>query len=135
MLAAAPIRQGETIAWNFFYPRDPARDTVCIIDWHEWGIDVGTNDLAELIVLWWYPERRARMEQPLLRRYHRRLMEHGVGDYDWEQCWNDYRSSAIRILLYPVMMHAEGRPPTTWWPILERAVLAFQDLGCVDLLE
>lgn len=126
---------GDAHAWNFLYPRDPERDRVCIIDWHEWDINLGTNDLTEMIVLWWYPERRARMEESLVRRYHRQLMEHSVRDYDWEQCWNDYRLSAIGILLYPVWMHAEGRPPTTWWPILERGILAFQDLGCVDLLE
>ena len=126
---------GDAHAWNFLYPRDPERNRVCIIDWHEWDISLGTNDLAELIVLWWYPERRARMEEPLLRRYHRQLIEYGVKGYAWEQCWNDYRLSAIRILLYPVWMHAENRPPTTWWPILERAILAFQDLECADLLE
>jgi hypothetical protein len=88
-----------------------------------------------MIVLWWYPERRARMEKPLVRRYHRQLTEHGVEGYNWEQCWNDYRLSASRILLYPIWMHGEGRPPAFWWPILERGVLAFQDLACVELLE
>jgi hypothetical protein len=116
-------------AWNFFYPRDPTQDSVRIIDWHEWSIDLGTNDLTELIVLWWYPERRARMEESLIRRYHRQLMAHGVEGYDWEQCWNDYRLSAARILLYPIWMHAEGRSPAFWWPILERSILAFQDLN------
>jgi hypothetical protein len=134
-------RQGVTLihsdahAWNFFYPRDPAKDRVCIIDWHEWGIDLGTNDLTELIVLWWYPERRARMEDSLIRRYHRRLMELGVQCYDWEQCWDDYRLSAARVLLYPIWMQAEGRSPAFWWPILERSILAFQDLECADLFE
>jgi hypothetical protein len=122
-------------AWNFLYPRDPARDRVCMIDWHEWGIGLGTNDLTEMIVLWWYPERRARMEESLVRRYHRQLTERGVEGYDWEQCWNDYRLSASRILLYPIWMHGEGRPPTFWWPVLERGILAFQDLACVELLD
>jgi hypothetical protein len=88
-----------------------------------------------MIVMWWYPERRARMEEPLVRRYHRQLIAQGVEDYDWEQCWNDYRLSATRILLYPVWMHAEGRSPTLWWPILEKSMLAFQDLECIELLE
>jgi len=122
-------------AWNFLYPRDPEHDRVTLIDWHEWGVGLGTNDLAEMMVLWWYPERRARMEESLVRRYHRQLTEHGVERYDWGQCWNDYKLSAVRILLYPVWMHAEGRPPTFWWPVLERGILAFQDLECGDLLE
>jgi len=131
----ATLIHNDAHAWNFLYPRDPAHDRVCIIDWHEWGIGLGTNDLTEMIVLWWYPKRRALMEEPLVRRYHCQLMEHGVEGYDWEQCWDDYRLSAIRVLLYPVWMHAGGRPLTFWWPILERGMLAFQDLECIELLE
>ena len=121
-------------AWNFLYPREPEVDRVCIIDWHEWGSNLGTNDLTELMVLWWYPERRARMEERLLRLYHYHLKKFGVEGYDWEQCWNDYRLSVIRILLYPVWMFAENRSPSNWWPILERTMLAFQDLDCETLL-
>jgi hypothetical protein len=126
---------GDAHVWNFLYPRHPEHDRVCIIDWHEWGISLGTNDLAEMIGLWWYPERRARMEEPLLRRYHDRLLAHGVADYSWERCWDDYRLSAIGNLFCPVWMQAEGRPPSTWWPVSERVVLAFQDLECANLLE
>jgi hypothetical protein len=125
---------GDAHVWNFFYPRHPQHGRVCLIDWHEWGISLGTNDLAETIALWWYPERRARMEEPLLRRYHDQLLEQGVKNHDWEQCWNDYRLSVIRNLFSPVWMYAEDRPPTTWWPMLERALLAFQDLECVNLV-
>ena len=131
----ATLIHNDAHAWNFLYPRNPSQDSVCIIDWHEWGIGLGTNDLTEMILLWWYPERRARMEKKLVRRYHFQLMEHGVGGYDWGKCWNDYRLSAIRILLYPVWMHSEGRPLTFWWPILEKGMHAFQDLGCIELLD
>lgn len=126
---------GDAHAWNYLYPRDPQKDRVYLIDWHEWDVGLGTNDLAEMIVLWWYPERRAQLEQGLVRRYHLKLMEHSVKKYSWEQCWDDYRLSAIRIMLYPILMYAEGRSPTFWWPILEKGILAFQDLNCIDLLE
>jgi hypothetical protein len=125
---------GDPHVWNFMYPRDPAHDRARIIDWHEWSIGLGTDDLAETIALWWYPERRARLEMHLLRRYHERLVEHGVQAYGWERCRDDYRLSVIKSLLSPVWMHAQGRTPAFWWPILERVVLAFQDLGCVELL-
>jgi hypothetical protein len=126
---------GDAHVWNFLYPRHPEHDQVYIIDWHEWGISLGTNDLADMIALEWYSERRARLEEPLLRRYHDQLLAHGVEDYDWERCWNDYRLSVIRILFFPVWMHAGGRSSVTWWPMLERVILAFQDLECVNLLE
>ncbi len=125
---------GDAHVWNFLYPRDAEHGRVYVIDWHEWGISLGTNDLVETIVLWWYPERRERMERKLLRRYHTLLLEHGVENYSWEACWDDYRFSVIRILFSPVWMHAEGRPPSLWWPMLENIVLAFQDLECIELL-
>jgi hypothetical protein len=125
---------GDAHAWNFVFPLDSERDRVRIIDWHEWGVGLGTDDLAEAMALWWYPERRARLEAPLLQRYHGRLLEHGVQAYGWGRCWDDYRLSVVRCLLAPVWMHGEGRAPAVWWPILERVVLAFQDLECVELL-
>jgi len=122
-------------AWNFLYPFEPEADRVYMIDWQEWDLNLGTHDLAEMMVLWWYPERRIRMEEALVRRYHRQLMQQGVKRYDWVRCWTDYKLSALRILLYPVWMHAEGRSPTYWWPILEKSFQAFQDLGCEMLLQ
>jgi Ser/Thr protein kinase RdoA (MazF antagonist) len=121
--------------WNFLYPRNPEQDSVAIIDWHEWEVGLGADDLTETLVLWWEPERRSRLEESLVRRYHHQLIAQGVNNYTWEQCWNDYRFTAIRILFYPIWMHAEGRPPIFWQPILERSIQAFQDLKCVDLLE
>jgi len=122
-------------AWNFLYPGDPTHGSVCLIDWQEWDINLGTNDLAEMMVLWWYPERRARLEEALVRRYHQQLIRQGVRKYEWDHIWNDYKLSALRILLYPVWMHAKGRSPTYWWPILEKSTQAFQDLGCETLLK
>jgi len=129
------LSHGDAHAWNFLYPHEPKFDTVRIIDWQEWNINLGTNDLAEFMVLWWYPEHRARIEETLIRKYHQQLLEQGVDGYDWAHCWNDYRLSVIRIMLYPVWMYAENRSPTFWWPVLERGILAVQDLGCEELLK
>jgi len=125
---------GDAHAWNALYPLHPAHNRVRLIDWHEWGVNVGTNDLAEMISLWWYPGRRARLERFLLQRYHKRLLARGVPSYDWATCWDDYRRSVIRLLLSPVWMQAEGRPAALWWPMLERLNLAFLDLECLELL-
>jgi hypothetical protein len=35
-----------------------------------------------MMAVHWYPERRRRLEQPLLDRYHAGLVAHGVTDYD-----------------------------------------------------
>jgi hypothetical protein len=60
-------------------------------------------------------------------------MAQGVAQYPWEQCWDDYRLAANRILLYPIWMHAEGRSPSFWLPILGRGLQVYRDLDCDDL--
>jgi hypothetical protein len=64
------IVQGDAHVWNHFYPRAPAHGDVVIFDWDAWRIDTATDDLAYMMGIHWYPERRRRLERPLLDRYH-----------------------------------------------------------------
>jgi thiamine kinase-like enzyme len=121
-------------AGNFLYPRDPAKDTLRIIDWEQWGINIGPHDLAYMMGLFWFPERRTRLEMPLLQRYHKRLVGHGIENYTWADCWHDYRLSIIQHLFTPIWQWAHGSPPDIWWNHLERICCAFQDLHCQELL-
>jgi len=54
------IIHGDAHTWNAFYARDPGRDQVRLFDWDGWRIDVGTDDLAYMMAVHWYPERRRR---------------------------------------------------------------------------
>jgi len=129
-----PLTHGDAHAWNFLYPRDPARDCARLLDWEVMGVGIGTDDLAYMMTLFWYPERRARLEQPLLHRYHSRLLQRGVSDYEWETCWEDYRHSVIRKLFEPVWWWSSNFSRHLWWDRLERVLLAFDDLGCIELV-
>ena len=126
---------GDLHCWNILYPRDPQKEDVYLIDWEDWRVSIGTDDLAYMIALHWYPERRQRMESNLLSRYHTNLLKHGITHYDWDECWCDYRLSVIRQLFIPVWLWFYKLPPAIWWPQLERAVLAFEDLRCAEFLE
>ena len=95
---------------------------------------VGPRDLAYMMTLFWYPEHRARMEETLLRRYHRGLLAGGVGDYTWDECWDDYRWSAIRNIFIPILQWTRGQPGWLWWSQLEKSLAAFEDLRCVELV-
>lgn len=130
---AITLTHGDAHAWNFLYPKDPTVNTPCLVDWDCCRPSVGGEDLAFLIGLFWFPERRTRMEQDLVRRYHGRLLERGVSSYDWDACWHDYRWGVIRNLFRPIGWWLEGMTAELWWPRLERILLAFQDLGCAEL--
>jgi hypothetical protein len=82
---------------------------------------------------WWYSERRRSLEKDLLRQYLNRLHEQGIKDYNWEQLWYDYRLSVIESLYVPALSGG-GEDKYNWYPQLEKATSAFEDLDCAELL-
>ena len=126
---------GDLHGLNVLFPHSPRNDAVYLIDWENWRVSVGTDDLAYMMALHWSRERRQRMEGNLLRRYHTALLAHGVNRYDWEDCRSDYRLSVVRQLFIPVLFWLHRLPPGAWWPHLENAALAFEDLSCAELLQ
>jgi hypothetical protein len=120
--------------WNFLQPRSPQQDRAVMIDWQQWGRSVGAHDVAYLITLFWYPDHRRRLEQPMLKRYHARLLEYGVHDYSWEMCWYDYRLYTLRNMLIPIRAHLWGHWMPHPWMQMEKSLFAFHDLSCADLL-
>ena len=60
---------GDAHVWNIFLPRDGG-DSPRIFDWDGWRIGIAASDLAYMMALHWYPDRRQRLERTLLDRYH-----------------------------------------------------------------
>lgn len=120
--------------WNFLLPRDPAQHGVYLLDWQQWGVSVGTHDVAYQIALFWDSARRAQLEQALVRHYHAVLQEEGVQNYPWETCWTDYRLFAIRNVLVPLWAWGRGHWAPHRWQQVEQAFQAFADLECAELL-
>ena len=128
------IIHGDAHTWNFFLPRLGGGEDVRLIDWEGWSIDTATDDLAYMMAMLWYPDRRRRMERPLLDRYHAELLNRGVGGYDRRALDDDYRLSALWLITRPVVQAMNNIAPRVWWNNLERIMLAVDDLGCRDLL-
>ena len=122
-------------AGNVLYPRNPDVDSVRLIDWQTWHIDLGPKDLAHMMAVFWFPERRRRLEMPLLRRYHERLAANGIRGYTWTDCWADYRLCVLRKLFHPAWQWDTGHHPNIWWNHLERVWNAFDDLECAELFD
>lgn len=131
---AKTLVHGDTHWGNFLYPHDPSAHNLYVIDWAEWHINFGVGDLAYTIALQCYPERRAWLEQPLMRHYHNRLWAYGIHEYSWEQCWEDYRRMVIAQCLWPIVWHHFDLSPNVWWFALECTLAAFEDLNCQAFL-
>ena len=128
------IIQGDSHVWNNFLPRDGGND-VRIFDWDCWRVDVAADDLAYMLALHWYPDRRRRMEQPLLDCYHSALLESGVKGYDRAALTEDYRLAVLWQTTTPIWQAMSNNSPVVWWNNLERIFLAVDDLNCQDLLD
>lgn len=129
------IVHGDAHVWNCWLPRDAEAEGARFFDWDSWHIDVGTSDLAYMMAMHWYPDRRRRCEPLLLDRYHETLLAHGVGGYDRRALQDDYRLSVLLRIMTPVRQAAAVIPPVIWWNNLERIFMAVDDLGCRELLD
>ena len=118
----ATVVHGDAHFWNMLFPRDPAQPPT-LIDWQVWGADLGTADLAYMMALHWFPERRARFERSLVDAYAQRLGQ------PQDLVWSSYRFS-VAGLIPRTALFASVIPAFIWWPHLERAFNAYDDLEC-----
>jgi hypothetical protein len=128
------VVQGDSHVWNNFLPRNGGGD-VRLFDWDCWRVDVAADDLAYMLAMHWYPDRRLRMEQPLLDRYHAALLASGVQGYDRAVLAKDYRLAVLWQTTTPIWQAMSNIPPLIWWNNLERIFLAVEDLNCQELLD
>ena len=129
------ITHGDAHVWNCLLPREAGAGDARWFDWDSWHINVGTSDLAYMIAMHWYPDRRRRFERHLLDRYHGALLARGIEGYDRRALDDDYRLSVLFRIMTPVRQAALNIPPLIWWSNLERIFLAVDDLGCRELLD
>ena len=120
--------------WNFLYPKNHNQDRYVIFDWPLWRTGLGGWDLAYMIGLHLYPEHRQRFEPRLLNKYLLVLNEEGI-DCDYQDVHLDYRIGVIVGLLMPVMEFSWKNPTISWMPKLEKALAAFEELNCGELIE
>ena len=128
------LSHGDAHFWNVLYPKEGMTGGVNIIDWDNWRPASAARDLAYMMAVHWYPERRRRFERKLLLRYQRTLEAHGVSAYDMDALWRDYRLAVIQSIGTPLSQAVAGLPPLIWWGHLERIMLAYEDLDCEQLM-
>jgi ecdysteroid kinase len=127
------LAHGDAHVWNCFLPRNGS-DDVRWFDWDGWRIRVPTSDLAYMMAIHWYPERRRRLERALLHHYHAVLMENGVRNYNHSDMQEDYLLSVLWSTMTPVFQAGLKLPAVIWWNNFQRIMAAVDDLGCRALL-
>ena len=122
---------------NLFFPVVDGRLGVVVLDWQ-----LATRARAAVDVGWLVggqcePEMRRDHELDLVRGYHALIVDHGVTDYTFDQCWDDYRLSmllAVGRTSASVGFRPPGPPGGPWDQIVPRYCQAVSDLGVGELL-
>ncbi|MEB3369177.1 phosphotransferase [Saccharopolyspora mangrovi] len=86
----------------------PDTGEVRAVDWQTLSLGLPAPDLAYLISTGMTPDERRAHEHDLVADYHRGLRAHGVTDYTFETCWQDYRLAMLQAALVPVFGCAYG---------------------------
>lgn len=117
---------------NLLFATDAGGYPVATVDWQTIGLGSPVRDLAYFLGNSLSIEDRRANEQALVRRYHEAILAYGVGGYDFDQCWLDYRAGHFQGTLVTVLgaMHAErtDRGDEMFMAMISRSSQAIVDL-------
>lgn len=89
------IQHGDYRLDNMLFGQKPDQTPIVIIDWQTVGLGPPMVDFAYYLGSGLPIEDRRQHEQLLVGKYHQRLMDAGIGNYGWEDCWSDYRLHSL----------------------------------------
>ena len=124
---------------NMFFGTKGSEPILTLIDWQVSVRGCGVFDVTYFLTGTLEPKERRSTEVDLLKRYHRSLVQAGVRNYSYEQCFLDYRLSALYCLAYAVIAAGSvdlvnDRAVALLNSIVERDFAAVEDLDAADLL-
>lgn len=125
---------------NFLLPKSDGETYLIDRQPFDWSLTcwLGVSDLTYMMVHWWYPSYRQRVEESVLRAYHAELLLRGVENYHWEQLWDDYRLCAIQSLYVPLAwcaLESAEKMASAWYPLLMYTLDAIEQLHSNDVLK
>jgi len=88
---------------NMFFPEREG-DPITVIDFQLMARGRGPYDIAYFASQSLDVEQRRATERELVRHYHDTLVAAGVGDYSFDDCFEDYRLATLWCAVYPIGM-------------------------------
>ena len=138
--AAPPVTilHGDYRLDNMFFPEREG-DPITVIDFQLMARARGPYDIAYFTSQSLSIEQRRATEQDLLRRYHDTLLEAGVRDYSFDDCFEDYRLAILWCAVYPIGMGgglagASERHLELATEVSQRCFTAITDLDAASVL-
>jgi aminoglycoside/choline kinase family phosphotransferase len=133
------IMHGDYRLDNIFFATDGGGPELAVIDWQIAARARGVFDVAYFVAGTLTPDERRANEQKLLRMYYDTLVDGGVRDYDYDDCFTEYRRSMLMLLNYSVigigsLDLANERGVELFDKICTGTLTAIRDLESAELL-
>ena len=132
------LTHGDWRGDNLFFTGDPEVPLVAV-DWQLISVAKGVKDFTYFVTQSLRVEDRAAHEEGLLRIWLDELHANGVGGYEFEQAWADYRLSVAWAFVYSVIATstldaADERGAALTRSMFERSIAAIEHLHALDLV-
>ena len=80
---------------NLLIDDSKEQPVVTVVDWQSITVGNPLTDVGYFLGAGMLPGARRESEKEIVRGYHESLMAAGITDYDFDQCWRDYRRSSF----------------------------------------
>ncbi len=108
------IRHGDSHIYNFMFSTN--RHTLPkLMDFQFWGPGIGVEDIAHLSRVNFSIGKTEDVHKQIVNAYHNTLLQNGVKNYTWSECWDDYRKQVISMLLIPMWQYTEFKLEYDKW--------------------
>jgi aminoglycoside phosphotransferase (APT) family kinase protein len=132
------LTHGDWRGDNLFFTDDPDVPVVAV-DWQLISVAKGVKDFTYFVTQSLTPEDRAAHEQGLLRIWLDELKANGVGGYEFDQAWEDYRLAVAWAFVYPVIATStldptDERGAALTRSMMQRCIAAIEHLHSLELV-
>ncbi|MFM2070850.1 MAG: hypothetical protein RLZZ623_1113 [Actinomycetota bacterium] len=132
------VIHGDVRLDNMMFGTQPGQRDVVLLDW-SLITTCGLHDVAYLVTQNVTTDERRAHESRIIEHYHGRLVELGVQNYSLEQCWDDYRLSALQLYAYAIVIAgtldpSNERGAAFMRQLVSRASAAVMDHNLLSLL-
>jgi aminoglycoside/choline kinase family phosphotransferase len=123
---------------NLMFAPPGAGDPVVAVDWQVVTIGLPLRDVGFLVSTGLSVDDRRAAERDIVADYHRALVRLGVGGYDEERCWEDYRHGLFQATMITVLgayvSQRTERGDQMFAVMADRSATAITDLDAFSVL-
>lgn len=123
---------------NLLIDTTGADPTITTVDWQTYGVGNPLSDVTYLVATSLSVDERRAHEQRIVKSYHQGLLDAGVPDFTWEDCWTEYRRAAFSgfpiTVIAAVSVEQTPRGDQMFRIMAERTSRQALDLGSEEFL-